>query len=194
MKRSCPPSTPSYKALHRHAEQRPAGPALPCPSRAGFSPAPLRAAVAPLSAEWTRPSARSVLASVPEPSLEAVHSARNRGESVSPASDQQQCTWRCGDAVPFSQRAERGASIGGSDLQPQRRPAMSDRTATTSAPAMRSSTTTTSVHCPNCARDYARDELEVLDWSYGRPLAARGGQRWVCPGGHTVSAHLRWFS
>jgi hypothetical protein len=51
-----------------------------------------------------------------------------------------------------------------------------------------------SVHCPTCARDYARDELELLDWSYGRPLAARGGQRWVCPGGHTVCAHVRWFS
>ena len=50
-----------------------------------------------------------------------------------------------------------------------------------------------SVYCPSCARDYAREELDIREWTCQWPDTARGGKRWVCPSGHTVAAHFTWI-
>ena len=51
-----------------------------------------------------------------------------------------------------------------------------------------------SVKCPECDRAFGAEECRVLNWSYGSELAAEGGQRVVCPTGHTMYAIMQWNS
>ena len=51
-----------------------------------------------------------------------------------------------------------------------------------------------SVFCPECRQAFAPKECRVLPWQHGSNLAAEGGQRVVCPAGHTMYARVRWNS
>lgn len=48
--------------------------------------------------------------------------------------------------------------------------------------------------CPACERRFPPDQGSVQDWSFGEGLAAQGGRRLECPGGHTVYAIMDWVS
>jgi hypothetical protein len=50
------------------------------------------------------------------------------------------------------------------------------------------------VACPACGKEYLPSECAVKEWAYGKDLAASGGRRVVCPGGHTVYSRGEWVS
>jgi hypothetical protein len=49
-----------------------------------------------------------------------------------------------------------------------------------------------SVRCPECQQEFAPEECEVLEWSFGESLAASGGRRVVCPANHTLYSCMEW--
>lgn len=52
----------------------------------------------------------------------------------------------------------------------------------------------TQVRCPVCRVDYLPGSGRIVEWSFGSGLAAVGGDRYVCPAGHTLYANRGWNS
>jgi hypothetical protein len=48
--------------------------------------------------------------------------------------------------------------------------------------------------CPECNVKYSPEEGTIIDWRFGKSLAAHGGRRFACPRSHTVYSIMEWLS